>query len=280
MLHIILAQLNFHVGNIDANVEKIIAAIKQAEEKHADLIVFPELAITGYPAEDLLFREDFSAAIETGLEKIIQATGNIHAVIGYPHKDNGVIYNAAAVVSNKRLVTHYYKQCLPNHAIFDEKRYFTPGDKNCILELNGIKIGIIICEDIWQKQPMISAKESGAELIVNLSASPFHYAKASLRYETLRARQQDSALPIMYVNPVGAQDEIIFDGGSFALDADGGVLSQADYFKEELLSIHYPATDATEQSKPFLAPEKSEVVYNALVLAVRDYARKMASRVR
>ena len=275
MQKLILAQINAHVGNIQANTEKICASIHLAREQGASLIVFPELAVTGYPPEDLLFRDDFHAEVQAALKTIAEASSNIHVIVGYPNKTDLGIYNSAAIFFKGKMIAHYDKQYLPNHSVFDEKRYFIPGDKACVIEINKVKFGILICEDLWFDVPIKQTKAAGAQFIIGINASPFDLTKAAQRFEVLRARQKAAHLPILYLNLVGGQDELVFDGGSFVLNAEGECIAQARFFKEDLLTI--PFNTYGDIEKPLVVaplPSEEKLVYDALVLATRDYIHK------
>lgn len=274
-----LAQLNFIVGDIISNTKKIIETIDHAEKKEVDLIVFPELAITGYPPEDLLLRHDFIDSVERGLKKIQEKTENIAIILGHPHKAEGVLYNAASFFYKKKRPLIYYKQCLPNYAVFDEKRYFSKGNKAGIFNFNEFKIGLNICEDLWHADTAQQAKKGGAELLISLNASPFHQEQPQKRLDVLTERIHETGLPILYVNLVGGQDELIFDGNSLVLDAQGKILIEGRDFHEDILSVNLKRTHDTllihspGQAKP---KRKSSIknIYEALVLGTRDYIKK------
>ena len=277
MFNITLAQINVHTGNIIANSKKIISTIQQAKtEQQAKLIIFPELALSGYPPEDLLLRNDFMQQIHKALEEIVQHCENVYVVLGFPEKTNTGIYNSAVVIHNKQIIAKYYKQCLPNYSVFDEKRYFTAGQRTCVVEIEGIKFGLTICEDLWQPGPIAQAKAAGAEMIISINASPFDYEKPQQRYEVLRARQKETGLPIIYVHLIGGQDEFVFDGGSFVLNKRSERIAQADYFTEVLLpiSINKHSEFSNDEEIVDSYPTTEQLVYQALVLAVRDYIMK------
>ena len=277
MLNIVLAQINTHTGNISANSKKIIATIDQAKKKHqADLVIFPELILSGYPPEDLLLRQDFIEEIKQSLNKIVQHCHDIYVILGYPQQSNLGLHNSAAVIHNKKIIATYYKQCLPNYSVFDEKRYFIPGNEACVVNIEGVKFGITICEDLWEPEPITQAKIAGAQIILSLNASPFDYEKPQQRYEILRARQIEASLPIIYIHLIGGQDELVFDGGSFALNKRGECVAQAPYFKEALLPIamnkYGDFVDDEEIRIGF--PTTEQLVYDSLVLAIHDYIQK------
>ena len=214
-MKIAVAQINCIVGDLTGNAKKIIAFANSAKDKGAALVVTPELALSGYPPEDLLFRDDFHAEVQAALKTIAEASQHIHVIVGYPNKTDLGIYNSAAVFFNGKMIAQYDKQYLPNYGVFDEKRYFIAGNKPCIIEINKIKVGLLICEDLWFDTPIKQAKTAGAEFIIGINASPFDLANPAQRFEVLRTRQKLVHLPILYTNLVGGQDELIFDGGSF-----------------------------------------------------------------
>lgn len=270
----VLAQLNFLTGDIHANTQQIITAIESAQAEQADLIAFPELAITGYPPEDLVLRDDFHQAINKAMQEIKKHSDNIHIVLGYPEKTSDAIYNAAAVFYNQEKIANYRKQCLPNYSVFDEKRYFTPGQDSCVFKVSHVNVGVLICEDMWHERPAIAAHEAGAQMLLVINASPFDYKKQGRRHDTVRLRQKATGLPVMYLNLVGGQDELLFDGASFALNKRGEYAATAKHFEPDLLSL---STDALKDFIPSPAPtlpSTTENVYDALVLAVKDYVRK------
>ncbi|MGH6830495.1 MAG: nitrilase-related carbon-nitrogen hydrolase, partial [Methylocella sp.] len=222
VLRIALAQVNLWVGDVAGNVDKLIHETRRArDELKADLVVFPELAVIGYPPDDLLLRSGLPAAIEAGLERLRVAAQGIAILLGYPEFTAQGRYNAAALFANTRRLAHYRKQCLPNYGVFDEKRHFLPGREACVVELKGVPLGITICEDIWFPEPALQARDAGAKLLINLNASPFHIGKSAQRQQILRSRAEEVGLPIIYVNCVGGQDDLIFDGDSQAVDARG-----------------------------------------------------------
>ena len=247
-----MAQLNVTVGDMEGNTEKIIQACQQArDELHGDVVVFPELALTGYPPEDLLLRPGLYSRVLHGIEMIRQQVQGIMVVVGYPHQSTGGTYNAAAVIHNGAMLGYYHKQHLPNYSVFDEKRYFVPGGEPCVIEFKGQRLGITICEDIWNPGPMHQAYEAGAELMLNLNASPFHANKGREREAVLTQRIVESPIPVVYVNLVGGQDELVFDGASFVMDGQGYVTQRAPAFVEGL----YPVTLRREGKKLFPASQ-------------------------
>ncbi|HJN94900.1 MAG TPA: NAD+ synthase [Gammaproteobacteria bacterium] len=278
-LKVVMAQLNMLVGDIDGNTQRIIAAAGQAiAEYSADLIVFPELALIGYPPEDLLLRPSLQIRIEKALEKILAADLQVTIVVGFPELVDGKLYNALAVIKGKQCLTGYRKQCLPNYQVFDERRYFAPGHDCCVLEISGTSVAFTICEDLWEVEPMAQVREAGAQLLVNINASPFHIDKLDERMELLRRRAIEGNFPIVYVNLVGGQDELVFDGGSMAVNEEGDCCFLAPRYVEGLypLEVAIQPNGTCRVPMQEVAPELSleAQVYQALVLGVRDYVGK------
>jgi NAD+ synthase (glutamine-hydrolysing) len=276
-LRIALAQIDLLVGDIDANVRRVLeAAARARDDLRADVVVFPELTLTGYPPEDLLLRPEFDQRVAQGVEQLRAALTGIAAIVGYPCVRDGKRFNAAGVIRDGAVVAEYFKALLPNYSVFDEKRYFEPGGAPCVVDLHGVLVGITICEDIWFPAPAAHAREAGARLLVNLNASPFHKGKAPEREELVGKRARENGFPIVYVNLVGGQDELVFDGGSFVVDAAGALSHRLDYFAEALAVVEVAADGACTVVPGDCAaalPEE-EAIYRALVLGVRDYVRK------
>lgn len=277
-LRISIAQLNFLVGDVTGNCELILKAAHLArDEQQADVVVFPELTLTGYPPEDLLLRPQLIQRVEQALERLCCEGGGIDIVVGYPRLHDGQLYNAAGVVRQGRIIAEYHKEQLPNYSVFDEKRYFAPGEQACLFEIKGVPVGLTICEDIWDPAPADRAVAAGAQLLLNLNASPFHTGKAPEREELLQQRARETGLPIIYVNLVGGQDELVFDGGSFVVDGEGNLTQRLDYFSEfqGLVEIEDRGDKATPIAAEIAHPMTEEAgIYNALVLGVRDYVHK------
>lgn len=289
-LKIALAQLNFTVADIKANTAKIIAAAEQAKQQQADAIVFPELCITGYPPEDLLFRGDFIRQAQQAVDHVARKIYGIHLVIGYPQHQDDQLYNAAVVLRDGQVIAEYHKNALPNYGVFDEQRYFTPGQQSCLFTLNGSRLALTICEDIWRPGIIENNRQAGAELILTLNASPFHAGKVHQREDIIGRQLQTAGIPLVYVNQVGGQDELIFDGSSFVADGNGKVIFRAAEFEEQLAVIefsHQPnggllpccAADSHDHdAKPVsnIAPHYQPIIseYRALVLGIKDYVRK------
>jgi len=277
-----LAQFNPLVGDIPGNADKILAAVRAArDEQGAQILVFPELALIGYPPEDLLLRPALQARIERALDRVRAESRGIVVVLGYPWREGDRLYNAAGVLRDGELIARYHKRCLPNYQVFDEQRYFVAGDAPCVVDLYGVPTAITICEDVWRPEPTAAAAAAGARLMLNLNASPFHRGKQERRQQVLAARAREGHLPILYVNQVGGQDELVFDGGSILVDAGGAVCFQAPQFEEGMHAVVVEAaagavTVPRQQIVPALEPLAS--VYRALVLGVRDYVRKNGFR--
>jgi NAD+ synthase (glutamine-hydrolysing) len=243
-MRLALAQINTVVGDLDGNRERILARLEEAKEADADLVLFPELAVTGYPPEDLLLRPGFVRAAARSLEEIARAARGITALVGTPHFDRD-LYNACAVCAAGEVKAVYRKRFLPNYGVFDEDRYFAPGNDLFLLEHGDVLIGPTICEDLWQPGPPATELAlAGAQLIANLSASPFHVGKEREREQMLATRARDNVAFIAFVNAVGGQDELIFDGHSVVLDDNGEVLARAPGFEEALLVVDVEPTIA------------------------------------
>ncbi len=273
-LRISIAQLNTLVGDIPGNTQKILQYSKQALSDQADIVVFPELSLTGYPPEDLLLRSSLDVRIQRALDSLLDANLPVAILLGYPKRINGQLFNMAGVIYQGKLLVEYAKQCLPNYQVFDEKRYFVAGEKPVVFEFRHVRIGLCICEDIWFSGPAAQAKAAGADLIININASPYHQQKQLQREKVVVARALENQLPIVYVNAVGGQDELVFDGGSHAVDAEGQLVFRAASFSESLSLVEISIDQ--KNSRQFIADISSNLadVYQALVLGVRDYVQK------
>jgi NAD+ synthase/NAD+ synthase (glutamine-hydrolysing) len=272
-LSIAIVQLNFVVGDLTGNADRIIAAIGNARAHGADLVLTPELALSGYPPEDLLLREDFYRACATELQRIVAVTEGICVVVGHPEKRGAAHYNVASVMRDRQIIASYCKQSLPNLDVFDEKRYFTAGAAPCVFSVNGRRIGINICEDVWESGPVRRARSAGAELLLVLNASPFHLGKQALRHDILRARVAETGMSVLYCNLVGGQDELVFDGASFALDRDGRLAFQTASFAECIDVVTWAKgcwEDGTKVDNGALEAE----AWHALTTGVHDYLGK------
>jgi len=296
-LRLAMAQINPTVGGFDINIAKILKVIDEARLQGADLITFPELAICGYPPEDLLFRSRFIEENQKMLDKVVRASKGLTIIIGFVDAKKD-LFNAAAIIHDGRLADVYHKVCLPNYGVFDESRYFKPGKKNPLYMIGGIALGVNICEDIWcQDGPAIDQAKAGADIIVNISASPYHYGKCDDRRKILKKHAIQGNVFIVYNNLVGGQDELVFDGNSMVLDNKGETITEGEQFKEELIMVDLDVGTKTKGSshpeeaivlteelslkeKPPLTRRNIEEhllvgeVYDALVLGTRDYILK------
>ena len=276
-MRIALAQIDATVGDVAGNTARILARLAEAQRAGAHLIVTPELALAGYPPEDLLFHRGFRRRIEESLARLADAARGIDLLIGYPEYVEGAIYNAAAWLRDGRRIGNYRKQRLPNYQVFDDKRYFTPGDTNIAVELGGIRVAPIICEDVWHPEVVDGARHAGADVVVSINASPYQRGKQAEREVMLAARARENGLPLVYLNHVGGQDEVVYDGCSFAVDAGGRIVHRAPAFEESLTTVDLVQAERGFDFEPeSLAPlpEGEESVWRAIVLGVRDYVDK------
>lgn len=234
-----IAQINTTVGHLEGNTRKITDAIREAEKKESQFIAFPELAVTGYPPEDLLFKPQFVTENLHCLDEIVKSTGDIIAIVGFVDREDGQLFNAAAIIRNKRLVSVYRKILLPNYSVFDEKRYFESASKTTVFDFDTVRFGVSICEDIYQERsPVVNQCVRGrANLLFNISASPYYAGKRRVREELLRKLAKENHVPTVYANLVGGQDELLFDGYSLALDKNGEIVASAAQFQEEILYV-------------------------------------------
>ncbi len=274
-----LAQINTRVGDVSANADLIISKIAEARDKlEADVVVFPELSVSSYPPEDLLLRPAFHKQVKLALDRILDAAKGIDCIIGYPEKTAGGLFNSCCFIRDRNIKAVYRKQNLPNYSVFDEKRYFAAGRETCVFDLNGIPAALTICEDLWVPGPCLQAAEAGAKLMLNINASPYHIDKPALRENILRTRAGESGLNIVYVNLVGGQDELVFDGGSMAVNNRGDVQFRVPQFTEGLYVTDFSLTDQGGSFKTaatgFRELSREESIYRALVLGVQDYAAK------
>ncbi|MGL5529098.1 MAG: NAD+ synthase [Plesiomonas shigelloides] len=277
-LTVALAQLNMLVGDIEGNAQKIITTTREQADAGADLVVFPELALTGYPPEDLLLRPDLMVRVNAQLDLIAQVSRKTAVLVGHPWPEDGTLYNALSVYAEGRLLIRYYKQKLPNYGVFDELRYFSAGDKNALLELNGVRLGLLICEDLWFDAPVDALHAAGAEVIVSINASPYDQEKPQVRQRLLEGHCRRTGLPLLYLNQIGGQDELVFDGCSKVFNAQGEMTHRLAAFAEqvELVSLHkqQDVLTITPMAQPAVAQGLLAQTYQALVLAVRDYVTK------
>ena len=275
-----LAQIDLAVGDIAGNTAKIIQyAVRARDEMQADLVVFPELSVCGYPPEDLLFHAGLRKRTEQAVVEIREAVRGIAVLIGFPEYVDDHIYNSCGVFFDGEILAGYRKKLLPNYRVFDEERYFTAGKDAGVFRLNGIGFGMTICEDVWQPGPIAAARTAGAECIIAINGSPYEVGTQLRREETLQARVAEAGIPVLYLNMVGGQDELVFDGGSIAMDTDGEVRFRAPSFEEGLHELTLTATASGVD--PGRAPVAEhlgveESVYRALVTGTRDYVEKHA----
>jgi NAD+ synthase (glutamine-hydrolysing) len=277
-LKIALAQMNLLVGDVRGNLERVIAEARRAHEAlRADLVLFPELTLSGYPPEDLLFHRGLRLQIERALSELKAAVPEIGVMVGYPEYADGRIYNAALLLRGGRELAHHRKWVLPNYKVFDEKRYFTPGSNATVVDFDGWRLGLLICEDVWEPPPVQAVKALGAKALLIINASPYEIHKQREREQVLGDRIREVQLPAAYVNLLGGQDELVFDGNSFVMDAQAQLVMRAEAFRDGLYSVEFERRGT--QLVPLagsIAPELSdeESVYRALVLGVRDYVTK------
>ena len=273
-----MGQINPLVGDIAGNVQQICQCAEQAKINHnADMVVFPELTLTGYPPEDLLFRPELMVRVKAGLETIKQTVKGVAVVIGHPDGDVSELYNAASVIVDGEIIASYYKQYLPNYSVFDEKRYFVKGGEATVFDYKGIQLGLTICEDIWFTNPASQAADNGAEVIINLNASPYRQGKCDEREQVVGQRVQETGCAVIYVNQVGGQDELVFDGGSFAMSTQAKKVVSAPVWQHSLTPVSIVKSDQGEitlSGQLSSKPDQLEMVYQALVTGLRDYIEK------
>ncbi|MGH9576594.1 MAG: NAD(+) synthase, partial [Terriglobales bacterium] len=300
-MRIAIGQINCTVGDLAGNARKILDYAGRAKAGGADLLLTPELSLCGYPPEDLLLREDFCAACERTLAEMASSVRGISVIVGHPHRVAGKRYNAASVLQDGQIIATYHKQDLPNYTVFDEERYFESDARACVVDIKGVRLGVNICEDLWGAQGASIARVSpnadgvnvginicadiwepeapklaraaGAQVLLVLNASPFHINKLKTRYEVVRERSAETGMPVVFCNLVGGQDELIFDGASFVIDAHGKLTHQLPAFEEHLAFVDIEGARAIPGE---IVPEPSidESIYKALCLGVRDYLGK------
>lgn len=295
---IALAQLNVHVGAIEKNVDAILEVTELAKQQGASLLIASELCLTGYPPEDLLLRAGFVERVSQELQRLIDSSNKgVDLIIGYPQEHNGQLFNTAGVIVDGKLIAEYQKYELPNYSVFDEKRYFTAGSKPLVVDYKDHRLGISICEDIWHNQAIEQSVDAGASIIINLNASPYHTNKVTERYAIVRDKAAKVKKTIIYVNQVGGQDELVFDGASFVVNPQGDVLQQSTCFEEDVAIIEcYKDEQGHSIVKPSIVvdlpssfqihsrkshsrksqklEENEAMIYQALVCGLRDYVNK------
>lgn len=310
-LRIAMAQINVTVGDIDSNAAKVIQCLDQARKAQADIVTFPELVLTGYPPEDLLLKPQFVEANLRALDRVVAKTADLTAIIGFVDR-RGDIFNAAAVAHDGRLITAYHKMYLPNYGVFDEFRYFHPGAASPVVKISGATVGISICEDIWYPEgpALDQALSGGADLLINISSSPYHAGKRHWRERMLATRAADNGVIVAYNNLVGGQDELVFDGDSMVFDPKGELIARGKQFEEDFVVVDldidsvfrrrlrdprrrqqtsepaaevFRISDRVRRKDPVVTPEGGAVraalsdeaeIYHALVLGTRDYVHK------
>ncbi len=277
-LNVAIAQINPVVGDVAGNVALILQKVAAARDQlGADLVVFPELALCGYPPEDLLFHGNMRRSVGRALEQLCAEVTGISVLVGYPEYVDDRIYNSAAVIAEGRVAANYRKRLLPNYGVFDEQRYFTAGHKACVVEIAGVRFGVTICEDIWLSGAAGAAQEAGAQVLLVINGSPYDTTSQRRREDVIRARVAETGLPLIYCNMVGGQDELIFDGGSMVVAVDGEVVLRAPAFEDAMQLVELETRDSAVRPVPGpIAPvlEDESGVYQALVLGVRDYVNK------
>ncbi len=272
-MKIAIAQMNCIVGDLAGNAKKIINQANLAKERGATLLVTPELSLCGYSPEDLLLRPDFLLACEDALLTLAKQLPEITVVVGHPHQLGEQCFNAASVLEDGQILATYHKQVLPNYGVFDEKRYFSAGSEALVFNHQGVKLGILICADVWEPKPALLAKMAGAELLIAMNGSPYHMKKQSARFEVLKQRATQNNLPVVYVNMVGGQDELVFDGASFVLNAQGDLMCELPAFESQLSVIDFDdAQPVYGEIAESLSLEAT--VYDALKLGLADYVNK------
>lgn len=286
-MKIAVAQLNFHVGNFESNTQKIINKIQDAKNEGVDLIVFSELAVCGYPPRDFLEFNDFINSCLDSVDEIASHTRGISVIVGAPSRNETghgkPLFNSAFILSDGKVQKHIHKTLLPTYDIFDEYRYFEPNRAFEVVEIKGVQVGIAICEDLWNvgnnplytQTPALALKDKGAKLIVNIAASPFSYQQDVERKGVLRENAQKTGLPIVYCNHVGAQTELIFDGGSFFMNKNGEVASQEVFFKESLIINELQISSGEFKSGSIQSGNKIQLIHDGLLLGIRDYFKKL-----
>ena len=273
-MQIAIAQLNQVLGDLAGNGAAIVAATGEAERAGARFVVTPELSLCGYPPEDLVLRPAFLDACARELKALAGSIGKTPVAVGFPELDGGVRYNALALLAEGRVQAVYRKQMLPNYRVFDEERYFEPGNAPCVVDIDGIKVGFIICEDVWFAAPSKQAMEAGAQVIVVPNGSPYHTRQQEARREQVGARARETGLPFVYANRVGGQDELVFDGASFVMNARGEVVQQLPAWHETVALATLDQGGAPRAVRGTLDPRLEYHVYQALVMGVRDYVSK------
>lgn len=278
-MRITISQTNLHVGDLSANYKKVLGNIETARNiEHANIIIFPELSVTGYPPEDLLLRSGFIEQVANIVQQLAAKDHGIDILISYPEPVEDKLFNRISLLSQGAIKASYDKKDLPNYGVFDEKRYFTPGNETVLIDMDSIPTALSICEDLWSPTHARSAAEAGAKLLINVNASPYHSEIMHEREDLLRQRVKETGMGIIYVNLVGGQDEVVFDGGSMVMDSKGEIVFRAPQFEEGLYTIEIKENNGGLQflsQQPVTATlSTNECTYKALVLGVKDYVTK------
>ena len=279
-LRCVMAQLNMIVGDVEGNTSRIIHAANQArDESRADVVMLPELAVSGYPPEDLLFHSGMRTQVARSIARLQSEVRGITLIAGYPEYEGKLIFNSAIVIRDGAVLANHRKASLPNYRVFDEKRYFTPGTLPTVVDLNGVKAAILVCEDVWASEPAARAREAGARVLLVINASPYEVNKQTQRERDVgRVRVNETGIPLVFVNLIGGQDELVFDGNSFVMDAQGAITTRAPAFITGMYEVDL-AVDAAGAVRPLpgaIVPlqGQEESVYGALVQGTRDYVDK------
>jgi len=277
-MKILVAQLNNIVGDIQGNIDKAIKVLSDEKTTHSDLVVFSELFISGYPPEDLILKNSFIDACKTGLNSLVDYSKNTNKgiIIGVPLIENDKVYNCSVLIDDGNILGFSQKRNLPNYGVFDEKRVFYPGEESKAFNFRNVRIGMPICEDIWSKEVCEDLKKDGSEIIITPNGSPFDRYKSNLRLETAIARVKENKIPLIYANQVGGQDELVFDGSSFAINLDQSISAQAPAWEESLLEINYEKDEGLKSNVALKAGDNNELsdIYSAMVLGLKDYVNK------
>ncbi|WP_275076586.1 NAD+ synthase [Providencia rettgeri] len=272
-LNISLAQLNWLVGDIEGNCDRMLQVVSE-QASQTDIVMFSELSLTGYPPEDLIFRADFEDRCEAQLERLQKASTETAIIVGHPCYEGDEIFNALSFFYQGKLHARYFKQELPNYGVFDEPRYFSAAEKTCVVEFKGYQLGLLICEDIWYDEPVDAVKGAGAELLLTINASPYDIHKEHIRSDLLIDHCQRTHMPIVYLNQVGGQDELVFDGGSKVIANKGKQTFKLPEFKEQVVTVQFDELEFVSEGSVFIENDPVAQVYQALVMSTRDYINK------
>ncbi|WP_272520259.1 NAD+ synthase [Providencia sp. PROV223] len=272
-LNISLAQLNWLVGDIEGNCDRMLQVVNE-QAPNTDIVMFSELSLTGYPPEDLIFRADFEDRCLVQLDRLQKASQETAIIVGHPWYEGDDIYNALSFFYQGKLHARYFKQELPNYGVFDEPRYFTADEKSCVVEFKGYQLGLLICEDIWYDEPVDAVKGAGAEILLTINASPYDIHKEHIRTDLLVEHCKRTHMPIVYLNQVGGQDELVFDGGSKVIANKGKQIFKLAEFKEQVITVQFDELALVSEGSVFIENDPVAQVYQALVMSTRDYINK------